>query len=182
MAGLILIAVAILAAAWVLRAAFDWISSQDSQVVAASIAFLGTVTAGIGAVVISQQRTKSREIAEAHRQIKTEMYASFIEEIVGAMRKGAGKPDLSPRVQKHLEDFFFDFTTKAMMWGSPGVLRAYTRFRRTDGSPDIVLMVDDVLRAMRKDLGLSNRGLARGDLIKLLITDPETLDEVLAKH
>jgi hypothetical protein len=180
--ALALFAASVLTIGWVVRTAVGWIGSQDSQVVAASIAFLGTVTAGIGAVVISQQRTKSREIAEAHRPVKADLYMAFITEIVGTLRKGAGESELSPQTLKHLEDFFYDFTMKAMMWGSPGVLRAYTAFRRAGENPNVVFLVDDVLRAMRKDLGLRNRGLQRGDLIKLLITDPEELDKLLAKH
>jgi hypothetical protein len=34
---------------------------------------------------------------------------------------------------------------------------------------------------MRKDLGLSNWGLSRGDLIKMLLTDPESLDALIKK-
>jgi len=164
---------------WLLRSVMNWIVSQDSQVAAASIAFLGTVTAGIGAVVISQQRTKSREIAEAHRPLKTELYMSFASEIVELMRSGKGNAGLDAKAQKRLEDFFFDFTTKIMMWGSPDVLAAYGKFRRIGENREIVLLVDDVLQAMRNDLGLSNSNLKRGDLIKMLLTDPDTVDRML---
>jgi len=169
---------------WCLLAALlAWIMAQPSQVAAAIIAFAGTVIAGIGAVVISQQRAKAREIAEAHRPKKIDLYSGFITQVVGIMRdhKGGKTPDAA--TVKKLEDFFFDFTTNVMLWGSPGVLQHYGSFRRTgqQSGPNVVLLMDDILQAMRKDLGLSNWGLARGDLIKMLLTDPETLDALLKK-
>lgn len=62
---------------------------------------------------------------------------------------------------------------------SPAVIRAYTAFRNTGTNPDIVLRIDDLLQAMRKDLGNSCWTLNRGDLIKLFITDPENLDVLM---
>ena len=95
--------------------------------------------------------------------------------------KGGRTPDAA--AMKKLEDFFFNFTTNVMLWGSPGVLQHYGSFRRTgqQSDPNVVLLMDDILQAMRKDLGLSNWGLARGDLIKMLLTDPETLDALVKK-
>lgn len=177
-----LILIALSGLFWLLRATANWITAQDSEIAAATIAFLGTITAGIGAVVISNQRTKAREIAEAHRPIKTELYMSFATEMIGILRQSKGGSNLDPEAMRRLEDFFFDFTTKVMMWGSPAVLSAYGKFRKAGGSPDIVLLVDDVLQAMRKDLGLSNWNLQRGDLFKLFLTDPESIDTLLKKR
>jgi hypothetical protein len=165
---------------WLARSVVNWVVSQDSQVAAASIAFFGTVIAGIGAVLVSQQRTKSREIAEAHRPTKTELYMGFAAEMVAVMRSSKAQGGLEDKGQAHLEEFFYDFTAKVMMRGSPKVVAAYGRFRRIGANPEVVLLVDDVLQAMRKDLGLSNSNLKRGDLIKMLLTDPESIDRLLA--
>ncbi len=71
-------------------AVLSWLMSQESQVAAAIIAFSGTVIAGIATVVISQQRSKSREIAEAHRPKKIELYNSFITTMIGILQKHKG--------------------------------------------------------------------------------------------
>lgn len=166
---------------WLLVQLLAWVTAQPSQIAAATIAFAGTVIAGIGAVVISQQRIKVREIAESHRPNKTELYITFITEVVGMMRAGISANNPDPNVTKHFEDFFFDFTTRAMLWASPSVLKSYAAFRRAGNDPNILFLVDDTLQAMRKDLGLRNWGLSRGDLIKMLLTDPESLDTLLKK-
>lgn len=185
---LILVTVAVVLATvcgiWCLVAAIlAWIMAQESQVAAAIIAFAGTIIAGIGAVVISQQRTKARDIAESHRPKKTELYSEFIRQVVGIMRDHKDKKELDSKASEKLEDFFFDFTTRVMLWGSPSVLQHYGAFRRIgqQADPNALLLMDDILQAMRKDLGLSNWGLARGDLIKMLLTDPESLDAVVGK-
>jgi hypothetical protein len=67
-----------------------------------------------------------------------------------------------------------------IVWGSPAVIRAYAAFRNTGASPDIVLRLDDLMQAMRKDLVNRNWTLNRGDLIKLFITDPEKFDELMS--
>ena len=168
---------------WLPAQFLAWVMDQPSQVAAAIIAFAGTVIAGISAVVISQQRAKARDIAESHRPKKTELYTEFITQVVGILRdyRGGRKPDAA--ASKQMEDFFFDFTTRVMLWGSPSVLQHYGAFRRIskDSDPKNLFLVDDILQAMRKDLGLSNWGLTRGDLIKMLLTDPESLDALIKK-
>ena len=166
---------------WLLAQLLAWVMAQPSQIAAAIIAFAGTVIAGIGAVVISQQRAKARDISESHRPKKTKLYTEFITQVVGIMREHRGGKSLDAAATTKLEDFFFNFTTRVMLWWSPSVLKHYGAFRRVGEKPDpnILLLLDDVLQAMRKDLGLSNRALARGDLIKMLLTDPESLDALV---
>jgi len=162
-------------------AALSWIASQESQVAASIIAFSGTIIAGIGAVVIAQQRSKSREIAEAHRAKKIELYNSFITTMIGIIREHKGEDSKALEGNKKIEEFFFTFTAEVVLWGSPSVLGHYATFRNCgqEKNLNIVLVMDDIMQAMRKDLGLSNWGLSRGDLMKMFLTDPETLDKLL---
>jgi hypothetical protein len=163
----------------------DWLSTQQEQVVAAGVAAIGTVLAAVAAVVYSQQRSKSREITEAHRPKKIELYNSFIRTMIDTLikHKGATTSGRDLAEDEDFKKFFFDFTSQVILWGSPRVIRKYSDFR-THGEKQaghIVLIVDDLMRAMRKDLGNSNWTLQRGDLIKLLLTDPEKLDELAKK-
>ncbi len=162
-------------------AVLSWFVSQESQVAAAVIAFSGTIIAGIGAVVIAQQRSKSREIAEAHRPKKIELYNSFITTMIGIIRKHKGSDSKVLEGDKEIEEFFYKFTTEVVLWGSPGVLGHYASFRNLgqEKNPNVILIMDDIMQAMRKDLGLSNWGLSRGDLMKIFLTDPESLDKLL---
>ncbi len=173
------------AAWWFFAQLLAWIMAQPSQIAAAIIAFAGSIIAGIGAVVYSQQRAKAREIAESHRPNKAKLYTEFITQVVSFMREHRGDKPLNAATKKKLEDFFIDFTARVMLWGSPGVLQHYAAFRMAGDKPDsniLLLVVDDLLQAMRKDLGLSNWELERGDLIKMLLSNPELLDSLVDKH
>jgi predicted nucleic acid-binding protein len=173
LAGFALLCFVVLAVIyWLLTQFFTKMTNQPSHITVA-------IVTGIVALVTSQQHAKAREITELHRPKKTKLYTEFITEFVGILRNHREGKMQDTGVSKKLEDFFFNFTTGVMLWGSPDVLRHYGAFRRISVNPDPsnLLLVDDILQAMRKDLGLSNWGLARGDLIKMLLTDPESLDK-----
>lgn len=162
------------------RWVFMGIVGLDEKISAAIIAACATVFVSVATVVYTQQKTKSREIDNSHRSQKMEIYKQFMDKaVIGLLKASKEKKIESPEYQKELEDLFFAFTGDVIVWGSPAVIRAYTSFRNTGSNPDIVLRIDDLLQAMRKDLGNSNWTLNRGDLIKLFITDPESLDALI---
>jgi len=159
-----------------------WITAQESQIGAAIIAFVSTVGGGIGAVLIAQQRSKSREIAESHRPKKIKIYNNFITTMIGLIQKHKDSDTTALESDKDMQNFFFDFTTQIVLRGSPGVLRHYANLRKEGQAPKrnliIIMIMDDMIQAMQKDIGLSNRGLSRGDLMKMFLTDPESLNNV----
>lgn len=171
--------------AWyIVSSILSWITSQKSDVASAIIAAAATILAGIGAVIFSQQRTKTREIAESHRPKKVELYTKFVKKVMEVMQKSKEEnSDDSLIEDAGLQQFFEEFTTDLILWGSPSVIRAYHKFRKDSTSGDaeinIVAVMDDVMRTMRKDLGHSDWTLQRGEIIKLFLRDPEELDNVL---
>lgn len=77
-----------------------------------------------------------------------------------------------------------------LLWGAPGVITEFHRFNSfsqtpveqgAPSDPRILLYMDDLLRAVRRDLDLKNEGLERGDLIKLLLSNPQELDQLLVR-
>lgn len=168
---------------WIaVRALVEWISTQESQVAAAVVAAAGTVLAGLGAVILAQQRSKTREIAESHRPNKVELYTRFIKKVMDYMWKTRDRKAAAPATNDpELQEFFEHFTTDLVLWGSPGVIRAYGKFRRAtkdESGLRAVLVMDELMRAMRKDLGHSDWLLQRGEVIKIFLLDPEELDKV----
>ncbi len=155
--------------------------SLDTGVVAAIIASAATVLVSVFSLIYNQRQTKEREIAESHRPKKIKLYKRFMDEaIVGALRlaeKEDGKSIYDKELQQHLKNFFLQFTADLIAWGSPQVIRAYKEYRKSPNSPYILFKVDDMLRAIRQDLGHSNRGIHSGDLIKLFLSDPDKLKE-----
>ncbi len=190
------IAVALIAAvfAWALMA------KKDKETTVAILAASAAISTAIIGNALTQQATAQREIAEGHRLHKTQVYTEFFDLVVKGFQ-AVKVPDDLPEDQKeewHAEQLkeitqgYLDFSKKLLLWGSPEVVKAYENFRRygqesqdlpnkQQTSAEIIYRVDDVFRSMRSDLGLNNRGLARGDLVKLFLTDPQTLDQLLRK-
>ena len=87
--------------------------------------------------------------------------------------------------QEDMIKFMTTFTQKLMLWGSDSVLKEYTRFRQSSMSAsgeqdasNTLLVLEDLLFAIRADMGHRNSGLRRGDLLALFVND---IDEHLAK-
>ena len=162
---------------------FAWIGSQDSEVITTVIAATATILAALVAVVVSQQWTKKREIAESHRQQKIDLYTPFIKMVMDQMQrqKNASSKDAAANTA-NVDKFFREFTTGLVLWGSPKFVRSYLKFREAaneNSSENLILLMDDLIRALRKDLGHSDWLLPRGDLIKTFLTDPEEVDKML---
>ena len=106
--------------------------------------------------------------------------------VVGLMRAAGGSQSATGELPSgktaELEEFFSPYTKDLIVWGAPNVILSFQRFKTGAmgrSAVENLLAVDDILWAFRVDLGNSNRGLCRGDLIKILLRDPEKVDELL---
>ncbi len=156
---------------------FGTLNDLDPNVAASIIA--GFVA--IFGVLYNQRQAKNREINEAHRLQKVDLYKKFMDFLVNILMKSK-KEELPPdRLPEELENFFMDFTSNLILWGSPAVIAKYENFRMAAASQkvDILLHADDLLKAMRNDLNISNWLLWRGSLVKLFLKDPTELDKFI---
>jgi len=168
---------AIYALALIVEYLLGSLSAFEEELSAALVATGGTVLAAVATVVYNQRRTHAREIAEAHRPEKVRVYNLFMATMVDQLRKtktAGGSPLNAVALPPELIDTMFSFKRDLIVWGSPGVIRSYHGFEQkvARSSPkQAMLLFDDMLRQIRKDLGSSNWLLQRGDLIQLFLTD-----------
>lgn len=175
---------------WALRA------KPEKEVVTAVLAGAFALSAAIVGAGLSHYSAKAREVEEAHRLHKIEVYTEFTDLIVegfSMVKEMDGLTDDEKLVHqaemmKKIQDGFLSFSKKLLLWGSPEVLQKYQEFRsfgqapENAGDPRVLLYGDDVFGAMRKDLGLTNEGLKRGDLMKLFISNPQEIDRLLKRQ
>ena len=152
-----------------------FLSHIDPNVAAALIAAVVALF-GYG---YNQRRARGRELAEAHRPQKMAAYDHFLS-IVRFLQynvTGEGTPrQKSKKDREDLAGYYKEFTRGLIEWGSPKVIKQWMAFRKVvtpKGSKELLFAMDDMLREIRRDLGLSNRGLARGDLFGLLVKPPD---------
>jgi len=145
----------------------------DATVAAALIAASGTIIATTFTVVIGQNINKRREIEEAHRSYKIDIYSKFIDFTIDYVFS-QNRNDVEPISDEELQKFFIKFSKDLTLWASPEVIKTWSIFRSQagdDSNSDTLSKVDNIYRAMRKDLGNSNAGLNNRALINLYVND-----------
>jgi hypothetical protein len=155
---------------------------------------IGKVSANVGAAIIAavatatvaiynQRASRLHEISESHRVQKVELYGVFmdiIDTIMDLSKQGQLGQITEGSLPGNLEDLMKTFRRGLLVWASPEVIRAWEDMRASGTSGIAVLRkADGVFRAIRKDLGNSNWGLAQGGLIKLFLKDPSEYDRML---
>lgn len=159
-------------------AVIDGAKSLEPNIYVPLIVTVLTASIGLAATLYTQSRTRTREIESAHRERKLEIYLDFLKFIETALL--SAKPELGgvPIDTNELARKMVEFRTKAVLWGSPGVLREVSKLTKLN--PALKMEVFDLLEAiqreMRRDIGLSNKGLEKDFFAKLPLSDPETLE------
>lgn len=161
---------------------FRQIKDVDVNII---VAFVASSTAVFG-YWYTQRQSNLRDISESHRPKKIELYNTFTKILERTLRNEIheDETDIAPdNLPDDIEDLFFEFSRGLIIWGSPSMIKTWLKFRVETNKPSSgynpLLLMDKVLRAIRKDLGSSNAGLDEGDLIKIFLKDPTELDKKL---
>ncbi|MGK7943441.1 MAG: hypothetical protein AB4058_03130 [Microcystaceae cyanobacterium] len=164
---------------WIITALIDKLNSVNSDLGKAFITGGVTVLIAVISLVIGKIWEQKIKIEADMREQKIPMYEKQIStffSIIFAEKYGEKKPN-----ENDIGKAFQDFTEKLIIWGSAEVIQAWMEFRVYDwtnsNSNEGFLKVENLLKAIRKDLGNSNDQLKNGDILKLFINDfnPELL-------
>jgi hypothetical protein len=139
---------------------------EGSTVVAATLAGFATVAAA----VIVRYFERRKELEATRRQHMGPLYEQLASALAG-----------HEFTQRKLEKVVTDFTRKSLVYASPAVLKAFREWRQA--LPDDyeawprhaqranALRYEAFVKAMRKDLGVSNWMLQEGDLGRTVLSD-----------
>ena len=77
--------------------------------------------------------------------------------------------------EQELLQRFADMMPQLVTWGDAGVIKSFTTFRRdarsSGGAISTMFAMEEVYRAIRKDLGHDDNRLKKGDILGLFIND-----------
>lgn len=169
---IIITLVVLMALGWLIFGGIiSWLKLQDSSVVAA----FTTAIFGLLGLWYAQWHSKSRDIAENHRASKIKVYSIFFDLVEKFQGEGIKNDELE---EENLPDWlkkdFTELNRGLILWASPSVITAWLKFRAVSTSGgNILLAMDEMFKAIRKDLGNSNFGLNTGDLIRIGLKDPD---------
>jgi len=166
--------------AWLIWNIVQWIASLEPTYSGPTI----TAIVGFIGLIYAQWHSKSREIQQSHRPQKIEVYNGFF----AILERFLKNPDEQKALEEggeenlpeDLRDQFWQLNKGLIVWASPAVIKSWLHFRKvsTTGGNTIVAM-DNVLKAIRKDLGNSNFGLQAGDSVKVFLRDPDEADRAI---
>jgi hypothetical protein len=149
------------------------------------LTLIGIVSSGIVGYFVKYTLDKKAQFSSKNAEIKREMYQEYVSFILSFISDIQNRTnDITPEQSQKAVDKMREFHRKAVLYSSPKVINAYSDMMQHsyksgeqgfDGLHYMVLMTN-VFKAMRKDIGLSNRGLRSGGirLIRPLINDYDT--------
>lgn len=151
----------------------------DKQVAAALVAGFASVVVATFTVVGSRYLERRSQREEALRVKKTAIYESFVGGMFDVFDLGRRRTDETADAKAlRIAQFLGDLTPQLVTWASNDVVATWSRTKRRVGAVDTatsplapLLAMEEVLRAIRKDLGHSARGLEPGDLLGLFVND-----------
>ena len=118
-------------------------------------------------LLFTEQRRRKGEIEREHRSKKIEVYEEFYDFIFKTLlAKNLGEDEPSA---EEVSRFFAKFTPKIMLWGDQNLLKAWIAVRQEPA--EMLLAWENLLLAMREEIGHSNKGLEEWDIIRLFVND-----------
>jgi hypothetical protein len=165
--GLVLIAATAVLVLWAFVKAV-----QAEPAVAGSI---GVAVIGALGVVWQQSRSEQARLRDANRDRMTPIYY----ELLGTIFQKIGAAEEEDASDPETEAFFKDLKARQLMLGaSSEMVIAFNAWQQTtaelhEQGDDVgaVMAWENLLRAIRKDLGHRDSNLPRGELLRLFITD-----------
>ena len=163
---------------WACVAAVSWfvdlINGLDSDVATAFVVASVAVVGSVSSLALSKAYETRAAIHRDSREKKTPVYEEIVHtllyDVMFAKILGKETPG-----QQDLMEFFARTTEKLTIWGSDDVLRSYGEWKTKAGLADdpmkSILMFEELLLSIRKDLGHRNKGIGRLAILRLFVTD-----------
>lgn len=171
--GLAVLAGLVVFAYFAARAAWRGLQELENQLAAAVVAASATVLVSVLSVSLTRLYERRNErLRELHAK-RVPVYERFITDWLGLMLGSQGQLD-----EDRAKQFFISITPDLLVWASDEVLVKWSRERRSwtnmsasADAMDLMFRFEDLLLAMRRDLGHRNVNISRGDVLGLWVND-----------
>jgi len=152
-----------------------------------TLAVIISASVALITVTLTKYYERKNAVEAELRAQKVPIYEEFIQFMLNTLLKHSKEGTAN---EESVVSFFQDFTPRIALWGSDEVLLAYQRFRafgtkmdhNSQNNPEIIFLFEEIVLAMRRDLGFKNAGFDRGAILSLFITDVEKLDSAISKQ
>ncbi len=168
-AGILILAALAIGCFLLLRVLWNAFAALNPQLGAALVAGFFTITVSISAVVLGRYLEKVKEVEAAYRDRRLKVYEEFVDRFYALTSSEKSVEEH----QKDFTNFLCDFNKKILLWVGSRTVRNYAEMMKkisiNPTAASSVFSMEDFYKAMRKDLGLENQSLRRGDLLALIL-------------
>ena len=185
-AGVIWLSSAFLGVVWsALKALWGVIISIDPKLAAGIVIAVATVFGTVYSATITVVKGKREDrllSIEAHfREIKTEIYNTFLVELFKVFA-GKGKDMDAETLMAGIQDW----NQKAILWAGPNALQSYIRWiehlRSGKVDAESLFLMGEFVLSLREDVGLSNEGIDRKTIAFVILRNPGLIIEMAEKN
>ena len=156
---------------------FRIVRDTPLEVLVPSVAGLLTVVLSVIIIITSKTWERVRQIELENRRQKYPVYREVLAFWLTVVTSTSADGNSMPKDE--LREGVSSFGHKLMLLGSDDVVRAYSTFRNIlsakgedqSKNDEILLALEEVLRAMRRDFGYKSAGMKKGDLMAMIVTD-----------
>lgn len=171
--GIITLCVLAAAIYFVGKYLFSFFSTIDRQTLITLISITIPLVATIFTVYLGRYFENKKAVQEKLREHKIPVYNEFIESSLKYLLDKEAKQE---KKDAEILKFMRSITPKMMIWADDKSIKAWSDFRiqatKQDNRPLILMeKFEDIILAMRKDLGHKNKDLDRHELLKCFIND-----------
>ena len=171
LAGFVFIALAVLGIGFLFSIVNAFTKLPQSSQVVIGTAVL-TVVGSVSSLIYTTNKNRQREIEQALYEKKQPVYEKLLTFLFDLMNKSRKNEALD---EEQMIEFIINFSKDLMLWGSDNVIKEYINWRRVaaaDPKPaEMFLSLENVIRAIRLNFGHTNKGIEKGDLLSLILTD-----------
>lgn len=147
------------------------------------LTLIGIVASAVGGYLVKYFLDKKAQFSSQNAQIKRKMYQDYVNFVLKFIDEvqNQKQSDATPQQQVKLIKSMKEFHRQAVLYSSPRVVNAYSdmlqnSYRNNQSSSSsyfAMVLMTNIFKEMRRDIGLSNRGLKGGAirLVRPMIND-----------
>ena len=168
--GLLLLGILVSLGCFLIAYIFHKLISLDQPLIVAIIAAAVTVITSTITVVVGRILERKKEIEAHFRQQKYDQYDELLK-ILYEFFDSKNTDDPDEATVKRLREW----QRKLILFSGPKTIHMFVLWMANlkGGNPTVrtILLMEDFFKALRTDLGISNRGLEQGDFSSLILRD-----------
>ena len=147
-----------------------------------------TVVASISAITLGKYFERKKEIESHFRDKKVKIYDDFLIEFYKLFGSDDENYETGDGVESDLDlvPFLRDWQRKIILWGGADVVASYIKWMKhissNEPNAQSMFLTEDFFKALRKDIGLSSKGLMKGDFIHLILRNSDLFFTLAKKN